>query len=86
MKSLLPLSAAVLLFSFPAFAQQHGGPSHGGGGHAMNVEHGVGGGHSINEDRGEHTKLLHYLKAHESDIWIAPMVDVAKNIKAEQGK
>jgi len=48
--------------------------------------HGVGGGHSINEDRGEHTKLLHYLKAHESDIWIAPMVDVAKNIKAEQGK
>ena len=48
--------------------------------------HGVGGGHGINEDRGEHTKLLHYLKAHEKDIWIAPMVDVAKNIKAEQGK
>jgi len=48
--------------------------------------HGVGGGHSINEDRTAHTQLLQYLKSHEKDIWIAPMVDVAKNIRAEQGK
>ena len=43
--------------------------------------HGVGGGHNINENRGEHTKLLHYLKQNEKDIWVAPMVDVAEKIK-----
>jgi hypothetical protein len=45
MKYLFTLSAAVLLFSFPVFAQQHGGSSHSGGGHPVNAEHGVGGGH-----------------------------------------
>jgi len=48
MKRLLTLSVAVVLFSFVALAQQHGGMSHGpggGGGHAMNMERGVGGGH-----------------------------------------
>lgn len=48
MKYFSTLSAAVLLFSFPVFAQEHhGGVSHApsGGGHAMGVEHGVGGGH-----------------------------------------
>lgn len=44
--------------------------------------HGVGGGHSINEERGAHTQLLQYLKQHESDIWIAPMVEVAEHIKS----
>jgi hypothetical protein len=54
MKYLFTLSAAILLFSFPVFAQRdHGSPSHaqagggghsGGGGHAPNPEHGVGGG------------------------------------------
>lgn len=39
MKYLFSLAAAVLLFSFPVFAQHKGG----GGGHA-NPEHGVGGG------------------------------------------
>jgi peptidoglycan/xylan/chitin deacetylase (PgdA/CDA1 family) len=48
--------------------------------------HGVGGGHSINEDRTAHTQLLRYLKANEKDIWIAPMVDVARSIRAEQKK
>jgi peptidoglycan-N-acetylglucosamine deacetylase len=43
--------------------------------------HGVGGGHSLNEDLGEHSKLLRYLKAHESELWIAPMVDVAQYVK-----
>ena len=46
--------------------------------------HGVGGGHSINEDRGPHTQLLQYLKQHESDIWIAPMVEVAAHIRNYQ--
>jgi len=46
--------------------------------------HGVGGGHNINVGLKEHSQLLHYLKAHEKDIWIAPMVDVAEKIKAVQ--
>ncbi len=43
--------------------------------------HGVGGGHNINVGLKEHSKLLHYLKQNEKDIWIAPMVDVAEYIK-----
>jgi peptidoglycan/xylan/chitin deacetylase (PgdA/CDA1 family) len=43
--------------------------------------HGVGGGHSINVGLNEHSRLLHYLKAHENNIWIAPMVDVAEYIR-----
>lgn len=46
--------------------------------------HGVGGGHSLNVDLQAHSKLLHYLKANEKDIWIAPMVDVAQAIAAKQ--
>lgn len=46
--------------------------------------HGVGGGHSLNVSLGAHSQLLHYLKAHEKDIWIAPMVDVAQKISAVQ--
>jgi hypothetical protein len=46
--------------------------------------HGFGGGHSINVGPGEHSQLLHYLKDHESDIWIAPMVDVAEYIEVRQ--
>ena len=46
--------------------------------------HGVGGGHNLNVDLGEHSKLLHYLKQQEKDIWIAPMVDVAKKIAGFQ--
>jgi hypothetical protein len=50
MKYLLSLSAAILLFSFPVFAEQrnHGGPSQArssGGRHAASPERGVGGGH-----------------------------------------
>jgi len=56
MKYLFTLTAAVLLFAFPVFAQEHhgggsrpsggGGPhSQGGGGRGASVEHGVGGGH-----------------------------------------
>ncbi|QJD96598.1 polysaccharide deacetylase family protein [Mucilaginibacter robiniae] len=48
--------------------------------------HGVGGGHNINVDLGAHSKLLHYLKQHEKDIWIAPMVTVADYISSQQKK
>ncbi|MBS7565417.1 polysaccharide deacetylase family protein [Mucilaginibacter sp. Bleaf8] len=48
--------------------------------------HGVGGGHAINEGLQEHSQLLHFLKQHEKEIWIAPMVDVAEYIKRQQGK
>jgi peptidoglycan/xylan/chitin deacetylase (PgdA/CDA1 family) len=43
--------------------------------------HGVGGGHSLNVDRREHTQLLHYLRQHEKDLWVAPMVHVAEYIR-----
>lgn len=48
--------------------------------------HGVGGGHNINVGLEDHSKLLHYLKANEDNIWIAPMVDVAEYIKKNQPK
>jgi len=48
--------------------------------------HGVGGGHNINVDLKEHSKLLHYLKNNQSQIWIAPMVQVAQYIKDHQGR
>lgn len=46
--------------------------------------HGVGGGHNINVGLSDHSKLLHYLKQNEKNIWIAPMVTVAEKIKAYQ--
>lgn len=46
--------------------------------------HGVGGEHNINVSLDAHSKLLHYLKQHENEIWIAPMIDVAKYVKAHQ--
>ncbi|MDF7811386.1 polysaccharide deacetylase family protein [Hymenobacter sp. YC55] len=46
--------------------------------------HGVGGGHSLNVGLKEHRQLLRYLKAHEKDIWVAPMVEVAQKIKTTQ--
>jgi peptidoglycan/xylan/chitin deacetylase (PgdA/CDA1 family) len=46
--------------------------------------HGVGGGHSLNVELAAHRQLLRYLKAHENDIWVAPMVEVAEKIRAQQ--
>jgi len=43
--------------------------------------HGVGGEHNINVSLEAHRKLIHYLKQHENEIWVAPMVDVARYIK-----
>ncbi|TDX01227.1 polysaccharide deacetylase family protein [Dinghuibacter silviterrae] len=44
--------------------------------------HGVGGGHAINEGRAEHLELLRFLKAHEDQVWVAPMVEVADWIRS----
>jgi len=43
--------------------------------------HGIGGGHSIDVDLEAHSALLHYLKVHEQEIWIAPMVEVATYLR-----
>lgn len=48
--------------------------------------HGVGGEHNLNVSLPAHSELLHYLKQHEKDIWIAPMLDVAEFIKKKQKK
>ena len=48
------------------------------------VFHGVGGGHNINVGLPQHSELLHYLKEHSDEIWVAPMVDVATYIRAHQ--
>lgn len=43
--------------------------------------HGVGGGNGLNVSLPAHRQFLQYLKQNEKDIWIAPMVDVARYIK-----
>jgi peptidoglycan-N-acetylglucosamine deacetylase len=48
--------------------------------------HGVGGGHTLDVSLPAHSQLLHYLKQHEKEIWIAPMVEVASYIKSRQKK
>jgi peptidoglycan/xylan/chitin deacetylase (PgdA/CDA1 family) len=46
--------------------------------------HGVGGGHSINVGLKEHSQLLHFIKQNEKNIWVAPMVDVAEQVREYQ--
>jgi peptidoglycan/xylan/chitin deacetylase (PgdA/CDA1 family) len=46
--------------------------------------HGVGGEHPLNIDLEEHQKLLEYLKKRKKDIWVAPMVEIAKYIRENQ--
>jgi sialate O-acetylesterase len=48
--------------------------------------HGVGGGNSLNVSLPAHRQFLQFLKAHEQEIWIAPMINVAEYIKNYQGK
>lgn len=48
--------------------------------------HGVGGEHSLNLSLQAHSKLLHYLKQKQKDVWVAPMIDVAEFIKNYQAK
>jgi peptidoglycan/xylan/chitin deacetylase (PgdA/CDA1 family) len=44
--------------------------------------HGVGGGHSLNVELKAHQALIRYLKAHEKDLWVATMVDVAEYVRS----
>jgi sialate O-acetylesterase len=46
--------------------------------------HGVGGGHNINVALEDHRQLIRYLKEHEKEIWVAPMVDVALYIRGQR--
>ncbi len=46
--------------------------------------HGVGGGHALNVDLAAHRQLLRYLQAHEKDIWVAPLVEVAERVRTYQ--
>src|ERR1044072_1573624 len=43
--------------------------------------HGVGGGQSLGVSLQAHNELLRFLKQHEQEIWIAPMVEVAEYVK-----
>lgn len=56
------------------------------GGLLVFLFHGVGGGHGLNVSLSAHSQLLHYLKEHEKNIWIAPMLEVAEFINKEQAK
>ncbi len=42
--------------------------------------HGVGGGHNLNVSLADHSKLVHYLKEQEKEVWTATMLDIAKYI------
>lgn len=46
--------------------------------------HGVGGEHTLNVSLEAHSQLLHFLKQHETEVWIAPFIDIAKQIKTYQ--
>jgi len=47
--------------------------------------HGVGGEHALNVSLDDHRKMLYFLKDNEKDIWVAPMVEIAKYVR-ERGK
>lgn len=46
--------------------------------------HGVGGGNSLDVALPEHRRFLQYLKTAESNLWIAPMVEVADFVRGYQ--
>lgn len=48
--------------------------------------HGVGGDHALNVSSAAHSELLQFLKDHESDIWITPLVEAATFIRENQNK
>lgn len=48
--------------------------------------HGVGGEHNLNVSLQAHSELLRFLKQNEADIWIAPMIEVAKFVSRQQAK
>jgi sialate O-acetylesterase len=44
--------------------------------------HGVGGEHTLNVSLSAHSQLLHFLKKNSKEIWVAPLIDIAKYLKA----
>lgn len=48
--------------------------------------HGVGGGNGLDVALPDHRKFLQYLKDHEKDIMITPMVDMANHIRSWQSR
>ena len=46
--------------------------------------HGVGGGNSLDVSLQAHRKILNYIKQNENDIYVAPMLEVAEQIKKFQ--
>jgi len=48
--------------------------------------HGVGGEHNLNVSLDAHSRLLHFLKQNQKQIWVAPMLDVAEYAKKVQSK
>ncbi len=46
--------------------------------------HGVGGGHNLNVALEEHSKLVHYLKEQEKEVWTATMLTISKYIQQAQ--
>jgi sialate O-acetylesterase len=43
--------------------------------------HGVGGEHNLDVSLDAHRRLLQFLKKHEKDVWVAPVVDIAEFIR-----
>lgn len=54
------------------------------GGLLVFLFHGVGGEHNLNVSLSAHHELVRFLKDHESEIWNAPLVDVARYIQSKQ--
>lgn len=48
--------------------------------------HGVGGGNALNVSLPAHRTFLQYVKQHENDIWIAPMLEVAGYVREMQAQ
>ncbi len=46
--------------------------------------HGVGGGNALNVSLPAHRDFLKYIKQHEKNIWVAPMLDLAEYVKKWQ--
>lgn len=48
--------------------------------------HGVGGGNPMDVTLEDHRRILNYIKSKEREVWIAPMLDVAKYVKQNNAK
>jgi peptidoglycan/xylan/chitin deacetylase (PgdA/CDA1 family) len=46
--------------------------------------HGVGGEHNLNVSLEAHRQLLQFLKEHEHEIWVAPMVEIGTFVKGQR--